>query len=96
MIVQPLVCEHASKKHETERCMSFGGLNGTRVPPFTVTQEFESEACLLHCVGSEGDTPKTDREVNDVPDTQKDSGRLEQGRHQEGTDGVGQIWGWRR
>jgi hypothetical protein len=77
MIVQPLVRKHAPKKDKTKRCMRFSGLQGTRILPFTETEKFQSKAYLLHRVGSEGDVPKTNREMNDVPDTQKNSGWLE-------------------
>jgi hypothetical protein len=91
MIVQPLVCKHAPEKDKTERCMGFSGLRGTRVLPFTETKKFQSESYLLHRVGPERRMPKTNRKMNDVPDSQKNSGWLEQGGQQEGTDGIGQV-----
>jgi hypothetical protein len=58
MIVQPLVRKHASKKDKTKRRMSFSGLEGTRVLPFSETEKFQSKACFLHRVGSERNVPK--------------------------------------
>jgi hypothetical protein len=77
MIVQPLVCKHAPKKDKTKQCMDFSGLQGTQVPPFTETKRFQSKACILHRVGSEGDVPIMNRGMNDVPHTQKNSRWLE-------------------
>ena len=59
--------------------MGFSGLQGAGILPFAETKKFHSEAFLLHRVGPEGDMPKTNRKMNDVPDSQNNCGWLEQG-----------------
>ena len=45
MIIQLLVCKYAPKKDKTEQCMSFSGLQGARVLPFTETKYWTRVRC---------------------------------------------------